>query len=344
MRARLDGGHAVFVPLTFTAALVLAATVGAAAAPATALPEKTRLVLALAAPNAVYLPVYLAIAETARVEGLTLQLVTIGGGPQTAAALASDSVDVAVTSLSVVVNMISAGLPVRAFYGAGSQAEFEWFARPGIRSWGDLPGKTLAISGPGSLTEVLTRRVLRKHGVASGQNVALVSAGAAASRFAALQAGRVDAAVLAPPFTWSAEEHGFTRLGTQAGEIAETWPRSVFVAKDAFLDRHPATIRALLRAHVQAIRLARASRDVALRTLGKYLRAEPQYHERAYREAMPGFDERGRLPAAAMPLFWDTAMAAGEVTEAWPEPRFLDRRFIDSFEDWAPDPVRPTPR
>jgi hypothetical protein len=51
--------------------------------------------------------------------------------------------------------------------------------------------------------------------------------------------------------------------------------------------------------------------------------------------------ERGRLPAAAMPIFWELAVEADEVGEAWPESRFLDRRFIDSFEAWAPDPARP---
>ena len=49
-----------------------------------------------------------------------------------------------------------------------------------------------------------------------------------------------------------------------------------------------------------------------------------------------GLDERGRLPAAEMPGFWETSIAAGEVTEARAESKFLDRRLIDSFDDWAP--------
>ncbi len=341
MRASTDRGPAVLVALTLVAFLAAGATVVAGPARAAGRLEKPELVVAIAAPGATYLPTFLAMEETAGVEGLTLKLAMIGGGPQTAAALASGSVDVAVTALNIVVNMISAGHPVRVFYAGSSQAEFEWFARAGIRSWGELDGKTVAVSAPGSLTDGLTRRALMKHGVRPGQSVALMSSGAAAGRFAALKAGRVDAAILLPPFTWAAEAQGFTRLGTQTGEIAPTWPRTVFAARERFLAEHPATIRALLRAHVQAIRLGSANPELAIRLLGKHVRDEAQYHERAYREAMPTFDERGRLPAAAMPIFWEMAIETGDVGEAWPESRFLDRRYIDSFESWAPDPKRP---
>ena len=312
-----------------------------APAPGAQAPEKKDLVVAIAAPGSSYLPIYLMADETARPEGLTLKVAYIGGGPQTAAALASDSIDVAVTALNIVVSMISAGHGVRMFYSAGSHAELEWFARPAIRSWPELRGKTIAVSGPGSLTDLLTRRALVKHGLSPGSDVALLSSGASQPRYTALKAGRVDAAVLLPPQTWTAESDGFTRLGTQVTEIAGTWPRAVFAAKESFIAGNPATIRGLLRAYVHAVRLARANPEVAIRSLGRHVRDDAQYHERAYRDALAGFDERGRLPAAAMPVFWETSIAAGEVSEAWAESRFLDRRFIDSFDDWAPAPGRP---
>jgi ABC-type nitrate/sulfonate/bicarbonate transport system substrate-binding protein len=132
------------------------------------------------------------------------------------------------------------------------------------------------------------------------------------------------------------------RLGTQATEIAPAWPRAVFAAKESFIAGNPGTIRAFLRAYVQALRLARANPEIAIQSLGRHVQDEAQYHERAYRDAMAGFDERGRLPAGAMPVFWETSIAGGEVSGAWPESRFLDRRFTDSFDEWAPGPGRPT--
>jgi hypothetical protein len=37
-----------------------------------------------------------------------------------------------------------------------------------------------------------------------------------------------------------------------------------------------------------------------------------------------------------MTVFWRILAAAGEVSEPWPEARFLNRRFIDTFAEWAP--------
>jgi len=51
---------------------------------------------------------------------------------------------------------------------------------------------------------------------------------------------------------------------------------------------------------------------------------------------MPGFDERGALPTKFMPVFWDLAVQSGDVKEPWPESKLLDRRFIDTFDSWAP--------
>ncbi|MBI4574490.1 MAG: ABC transporter substrate-binding protein [candidate division NC10 bacterium] len=296
----------------------------------------SRITIGLARHSVFSLPIYLTAQQTARSVGLTVDVVSFGGGSRVAAALASDSLEVATVSLDVLVGLINAGQPVQAFYAGVFHPLFEWFARPPIRGWGDLRGRSIAISTFGSSADFLTRHVMRKHGLTPGQDVHLVQAGELANGFAALRAGRVDAALLAAPFTWSAEELGFTRLGSQATEVAETWPRNVFVAKQRMISGSPHTLQAFLRAYVEAIRLARTNRNVAVQTMQRELKLDPRHAERAYAEVMAGFDERGRLPTKVMPLFWQIAVAAGDVTEPWPEARFFDRRFLDTFDEWAP--------
>jgi hypothetical protein len=57
---------------------------------------------------------------------------------------------------------------------------------------------------------------------------------------------------------------------------------------------------------------------------------------RTYDEVSGKLNPRGQLPARAMPFFWQVAIMAGDAPEVWPETRFLDRRFIDSYDAWAP--------
>ncbi len=344
----LQGVSAGIVPVVLAGTLGILALAGAVergaepgpgtafAAGAVGVPERKHLTVGLARNNAIQLPLYLAVERTARAEGLSVDVVSFGGGPRAAAALASGSVEVAATSLTSAINLLAAGQPVRAFFGAGSQAEFEWFARRPVKDWKDLRGKSVAISAYGSLTEVLTRHLLRKHGLVPERDVQFVQAGETATLVASLKAGRVDAAILSPPFTWHAEDHGFVRLGTQAKDIAAAWPRNLLIAKETFLADCPNTVLALLRAYVRAIRLAREDPEVAVQIIMERLKYERRYAERAYLEVMAGFDERGRLPVKVMPLFWEISIAAGEVKEPWPESRFFDRRFVDSFDEWAP--------
>jgi NitT/TauT family transport system substrate-binding protein len=297
-------------------------------------PEKPRLVVGLAGHTKTYLPLYVAQERTAREEGLEIELVAFAGGSQAAAALISGSVDVALASLDTLVSTTGAHPQVRAFYGGFNHADLEWFAAPGIATWEGLRGRTIAISAPGSLTDFLTRHVLRRRGLES--DVQLVSAGNPAVRWQALRSGRVDAAILQGPQKLQAHAQGFLRLGAQASEIGPAWPTNVMFARQELLATYPGTVQAFLRAHVRALRLARSDRALGVAVLSRWLKYTGPEAEHAWDEAVAGFDERGRLPAAVMPLFWSIAVSAGEVTAPWPESRFLDRQLIDSFDRWAP--------
>src|SRR6266404_3484892 len=67
------------------------------------------------------------------------------------------------------------------------------FVRAGIASPADLRGKTFAISGPGSLPDLLARAVLEQNSIPSSE-VRLSIMGSDSDRFRALTAGVVDAA------------------------------------------------------------------------------------------------------------------------------------------------------
>jgi NitT/TauT family transport system substrate-binding protein len=306
--------------------------IGQAGAP----PEKTTVRIGLPVAATSFMPVYVAAERTYKEEGLNVELVSFRGDAEVAQALAADSVDVNVASLNGLINMINAGQPVKAFYAGFYQADFAWIARPEVKSWADLRGRGVGVSTYGSLTDFLTRYALRKHGLEPERDVQIVQAGGSPQSSQALKAGRLDAAILSPPFKWQLTDEGFTQLGTQATEIGEEWPKHVIFAKERFLNDYPNTARALLRAHVRALRLAKADPDVPASAFEKWLKYSRADAERAYDEVANTYDERGRLPTQWMAVFWEIAVAAGDVTEPWPESRYFDRRFVDSFDEWAP--------
>lgn len=300
-------------------------------------PEKPKLTLGLAVPAASFLPVYVAKAHTWEALGLTIEIISFRGDAEVSQALAGDSIDLSLQSLDGLINLISSNQPVKGFFAGFHQADFAWLAQPTVKRWSDLKGGTIGVSTFGSLTDQLTRFALKKHGLEPGKDVQVVQAGPSASSIQALKSGRLTAGIQSAPTKWVAEDAGLTVLGTQAQEIAPQWPKHSFLAKTAFLDKYPNTVKSFLRAHVAALRLAKAERAMAIKLLIDNIKYQPDYAERAYDEVISGFDERGRLPESQyMDIFWSIEMAAGEIKEPWPEAKLLDDRFIKSFDEWAP--------
>jgi NitT/TauT family transport system substrate-binding protein len=297
--------------------------------------ERSKLIVGISVDAASFMPTFLGQARTWKEQGLDAELISFRGDAEVSQALAGDSVDITLQSLDGLINLINADQPVTAFYAGFHQADFAWYSQPQIKGWTQLKGSSAGVSTLGSLTDQLTRYVLRNHGLEPEKDVSIVQAGGTASILQALKAGRLGLAILSPPFKWMAEEAGFTRLGSQAEDIAPQWPKHGYVAKRKFLDEHPNTVKAFLRAHVQGLRLARADPDFAVDVLVKRLKWERPYALRAYQEVMPSYDERGALPDAYMDVFWKIEQQGGAVKEPWPDAKLLDDRFIKTFDEWA---------
>jgi len=296
--------------------------------------ERSRLTLGIPLDAASFTPVYVAAARTFKPRGLDVELVSFRGDAEVAQALAGDSIDLSLQSLDGLINLINAGQPVRGFYAGFHQSDFAWLAQRQIKQWKDLKGGTAGVSTYGSLTDQLTRYMLKRNGLAPEKDVQIVQAGTTASLLAALKTGRLTLAILSAPFKWMAQEAGFTALGTQM-DIAPQWPKHAYLAKTRFIDDNPNTLRAFLRAHVEALRLARADASGTVDILVERLKWTRDYAQRAYAEVMPAYDERGRLPDAHMDVFWSIEIAGGTVTQAWPDAKLIDDRFIKSFAEWS---------
>jgi NitT/TauT family transport system substrate-binding protein len=296
--------------------------------------ERPRLTLGIPLDAASFMPVYVAAARTWKPQGLDIELISFRGDAEVAQALAGNSIDLSLQSLDGLINLINAGQPVRGFYAGFYQSDFAWLAQAKIKQWKDLRGSTAGVSTYGSLTDQLTRYILKRNGLEPEKDVQIVQAGTTASMLQALKAGRLGLAILSPPFKWMAQEAGFTQLGAQS-EIAPQWPKHAFLAKTKFIDDNPNTLRAFLRAHVAALALARTEAAMTVDLLVERLKWTRDYAQRAYEETMPAYDARGRLPDAHMDVFWSIEIAGGAVTQAWPDAKLIDDRFIKSFEEWA---------
>src|SRR5271157_5900686 len=106
--------------------------------------EKPVINMGLVSTTATYLPLYLAVDKGMFAkEGLQVNLLSFRGGSDLIKALVAGSIDVGVVSLWEVSGAITAGQPLKAFYGGFNVPAFDWYAVPSIKTLADAKGKRI---------------------------------------------------------------------------------------------------------------------------------------------------------------------------------------------------------
>ncbi len=159
-------------------------------------------------------PVYIGLTKGYfAAEDLTPDLVFIQSSAALVQQLTGGSLDLALsTGLADPIRAIDKGSPIAIVRIEMQAPPYALLAKPPIKRWSELKGKTISIGGPKDITRIYLERMAVPNGLKAG-DYDTVFAGATSARFSALQSGAVDAAILLPPFNFYAESAGFTNLG-----------------------------------------------------------------------------------------------------------------------------------
>jgi NitT/TauT family transport system substrate-binding protein len=297
--------------------------------------EKTKLNIGLPTANASsFTPIYMAESlGFYQEEGLDVNIIGMGGNSDAMQAIVGKSVDIVFTSLSGLVDAIKIDQPIVAFWGYNNGIEFTIHSK-NSDSMADLKGKRIGISSFGGLTDLVTRVGLEMAGLDPDKDVEiLVISGGAPPKVAAMEAGQIDAAILTSPTSFSAIEAGYKVIFSQA-DINPTWPTKVAIAHRDFVKENPETIKAFLRGLQRGIDHMIAHPEDGAKDLVERANYEEKYSLMAIEEIIPGFPKNGEIDQSGVDTFWEITIRAGDVKEAWPEEKWLDRTFIDTAEEW----------
>src|ERR687891_2166427 len=104
------------------------------------------------------------------------------------------------------------GLPVRIVMSAMDGSDHYLVTGPNIKRVEDLKGKKFGISSFGGTPHSEAIMILRKYGMNPEKDVIFLQIGGSSSRYAALDSGSIDAAMLVPPFNKLAKKRGFNEI------------------------------------------------------------------------------------------------------------------------------------
>lgn len=260
-------------------------------------------------------------------EGLDVELQDLKGGSKALQALQGGSVDVVSGYYDHTVQMQAKGKDVRAFVNMLRSPSLVLAVSPGaereITSVKDLKGAKVGITAPGSSTDFFLKYLLTKEGLAPDA-ASVQAVGGEAAAIAAMESGRVDAAVMVDPAVSLLQQ----RLGTErrlqlladtrtpqgSQEIfgVASYPAAVFYANQSWLSAHEDTAARLTRAMLRTLKWieAHTAAEIQQRMPQEYAAGAPDVYRASIEHAKPGYSTDGLIDA-------DGARAAAELQKSF---------------------------
>jgi len=202
-------------------------------------------------------------------EGLEVRpIILSSSGPIMMALLMSGQTDLVVAGAVAILRGISHGAPVVGVSGYLNRISYSLMSVKGLKTVGDLKGKTIGITGVGGMGEFTVVEALRRNGLVRDRDFTVLNIeGGPAARMAALKSGKVHAV----PLTWGqrvqAEKEGYVLL-LDTREALPELPSTIVASTRQFASSNPDKVVRFLRAVGKAMELIRRDKDKAI-ALGK---------------------------------------------------------------------------
>jgi ABC-type nitrate/sulfonate/bicarbonate transport system substrate-binding protein len=215
------------------------------------------------------------------------------------AALISGDIDY-VELIGSIIRGAAKGLPVRAISTGIKAPFFSFVAQNKYKSMKDLKGAVIGMTSIGGTNHVSTRITLRQFGLDPEKDVKLLAIGDEKLMYDAFKIGRVDAIVVAPPFSVQLKREGFPLLAHTAEYV--TIPFSGLGTTIERIKSNRAQIKRLLKAEIEALRYIQANAAGTTEVIRKRFNMDEKLARESYDVVVNAFSRDGRVPLAGVDI------------------------------------------
>jgi ABC-type nitrate/sulfonate/bicarbonate transport system substrate-binding protein len=230
--------------------------------------------------------------------GIQADLIFISAGPVVVQALIGGDLQAGLAATNAVIAAVLAGAPLVSVMSLVNRPYYRLWAQPEITRLDDLRGKTLGVSRFGSVTDNLTRILLRQKGLEGAVNVRQM--GGTTEMAAAFQRRQIDGAVVS-----TLRVDAPMRMLVDLDEMGIRYSNVVIAVPRDFYRRSPETVEGMVRAYIEGVAAAQQQKERALKVIAKYTRLkDPKFIEELYNDASKFLDRVPRVePEAVAPIF-----------------------------------------
>jgi ABC-type nitrate/sulfonate/bicarbonate transport system substrate-binding protein len=223
--------------------------------------------------------------------GIPTEIIYISSGPVVVQALIGGDLQVGSAASNAVINAVLNGAPIVAIGGTANRPYHRLYVQPEINRIEDLKGKTLGVTRFGSITDNLTRILLRKYGLENTVNVRQM--GGQLEVAAAFQNHQIAGAVTSDLRVMPPSQ---PKMLMQLLDMGIPYSMNMLAVSRELLKRNPETAEKVVRAYAEGVAFMNQNKERALKIIAKYAHmTDPKQIEDHYRDSVTYLD---RIPRA----------------------------------------------
>ena len=259
-------------------------------------------------------------------------LVYIGGSAVAVSALIAGEIDFIYGGADPIIAGILGGADLTLAGFISNRTPISLYVGAGLAKVEDLKGKTVAVTRLASSTAYMTKVCFGQVRLEPVKDIPLIQSGGYPESLAMLQSGRVQGAMLSPPFTYKAEALGFKRIWNGSGV---EYPSFVLATRKTFIRDSADRAQKAFNAVAEGVHIFRTDKERALRVMAKYTKVNDRtVLENTYLDNRDVYSSNLRPTASGVRPILDILAATNpKAASAKPEQFFdvtLSRRLEES--------------
>jgi len=261
--------------------------------------------------------------------GIQADVIFISSGPVVVQALIGGDLQGGSGATNAVINAILNGAPIIGVAATANRPYHRLFVQPEINRLEDLKGKTLGVTRFGSITDNLTRILLRKSGLEGAVNVRQM--GGTIEVSAAFQ-NRVIAGAVTSDLRVSPPSQA--KILTRLIDLGIPYSMNMIAVSRDYLRRNPETVERMVRAYADGVAFMNRQKEQALKIVAKYARlTDPKMIEDHYNDSVTYLDRVPKADPEAVQTILEYMGKKGIPLETFMDSAIIERLSREGFFD-----------
>lgn len=242
------------------------------------------------------------------------------------AALLSGDVDYAEVFGSAI-RSAARGAPVRAFSNSIKAPFFSLIAHPSIKSVKELKGRVIGVTSIGGTNQISGRLLFQHFGVDPDKDLKFLSIGEEKFVVEALKARRVDAILVAPPFSIIMKREGFAVLANAADVVS--FPLAGLSTTVDKLKQNRGQVKRVLKSEIEALRTLRDDPAGSTEIIRKRFVMDAALARDTYAIVAGSYSRDGRVDQPGVENILDMERKAGLIPKTMTVDQVIDASIAE---------------